>query len=438
MSQIWGGQTAAAPRPVPRRSTIDHALLAVGAIYLGLIYFRTALAIIFPDLPNRVNAIVLALGALLLFMRYGARLIAVQRPSLWFVAAAAGVICASALSAGAGWDSVGNSLSLLSGTWLAWALFAAITETGRGHRLLVIILVICSAINSAVGVWGAVTGKTLFEGPTPVGTFGFDAITGRSGGVIGENYVGMFNLPAVVYGLWLLLRKRRVPLGALLVGLGVAATLASLSRSSVASLAAALLAMLLLTRRRLAALLLVAVVASIAWWSWQGILGVLVGRLPLPAQYEAAGRWTAREITADTRLFLWHTYLTEVPNAPLLGKGPGYIADRVAGGWLVPHNSFLDVLIEFGIVGLALYLTAFWAVARNIRIAVQREPSDSVAIVLAACFLGMATSLLFLSNPLARVLWVVAGALAGRSHLLVRRRAAPAKPGTTPARGRER
>ncbi len=72
------------------------------------------------------------------------------------------------------------------------------------------------------------------------------------------------------------------------------------------------------------------------------------------------------DATVSSRLFIWQNVSVEALNSPLLGAGAEHIAplfDRVYEPTQIleqwfdrTHNSFLDYFVQYGIIGLALYL----------------------------------------------------------------------------------
>lgn len=89
-----------------------------------------------------------------------------------------------------------------------------------------------------------------------------------------------------------------------------------------------------------------------------------------------------RDLSLTGRVPLWQAVLPEIARAPLLGHGYAgfWNADRPAvqmiwryAGWSAPdaHSSYLDILLQLGAVGLALFVWA-WAVLGR-RIAAARR-----------------------------------------------------------------
>jgi len=71
-----------------------------------------------------------------------------------------------------------------------------------------------------------------------------------------------------------------------------------------------------------------------------------------PIHYQGISSW-------DTRMLLWHHGLNFIKKSPLLGSGLGsseQLFKKVLGGAAVPHNDFLRLFIEMGLLGPILYL----------------------------------------------------------------------------------
>jgi len=414
------------------------------AVYLLLLYFRPALAYILPSEVLRYsNIVALSSAALVVVLRGRGRIFQRLPRYLLFLLAGIAVIGSSAAVAGAPQAKMNWVLYNFVGACLTFVAFSGAYESRRGAIGITVLLVACAAINSTVGVWGAVTKARLFNvgQEAGVGTFGYDPIYGRSGGIIGENYVGLVDLPALVAGLWLLQNRRWNLAGVLLTAASGAAIVVSLSKASaMAGLVAALAFSLISIRRRRSAVLLIGVVGALLY----GGASYLTSAKD-PAPYRKVSiqyRWSMEALINEDRLTIWRSYLSDVEGAPFLGRGPGYIAGRISAGRQVPHNSLLDILVEFGLLGVVLYVSAFGVTVRNYWVSQRRSP-NALGSLLMCCFCGMAASTMTVSDPLYRVLWAVAGGLNGvrwcaepRSVVCARKEGAGPPVGMTSRRGR--
>ncbi len=91
------------------------------------------------------------------------------------------------------------------------------------------------------------------------------------------------------------------------------------------------------------------------------VIGIVVSRLASTALIERLAEGTKAH-TVQTRVDAWKRGLRAWSETPLLGTGPGTyaFAGLVRGEIpLVAHNTFVGVLVEYGVVGFVLYF-AFW------------------------------------------------------------------------------
>ncbi|WP_242360389.1 O-antigen ligase [Anaeromyxobacter sp. SG17] len=407
------------PRELSRGEIV---LVCAASAYILLIYFKPVLRFLSGETIIYGSANVLAIGlglsmALKLdgrsaFGRRGARLV--------FLGFALVAVSLAALNGASAWSDFYDASYSLLATWLAYVMFGAIGRRSRALTVVLVVFAVSAFVNSAIGVWGAATGNTIFgvsADDVGTGAFGFDEQTGRSGGVAGENYVGMFNVPALVIGMeWVLGRGWRRLAGVTSVAVSAAAIGVSLSRTSVLTGAVALSAGVFLRLKRgqvfglLGSLSVIAVAALVV--AQFGTIGL--GRVGGYAQESIAARWSIGGVTGDIRYSIWDYYAQQWMASPVFGLGPGFIRQSVAEGQFVPHNSLLDILVEFGACGLAVYLAPLLA---SVSRAVGRKSeigNGVVERVLVATAAGMLISLLTLSNAAARPFWAFVGAASGR------------------------
>lgn len=97
-----------------------------------------------------------------------------------------------------------------------------------------------------------------------------------------------------------------------------------------------------------------------------------------------------QESNWSMRRDIWSDYLREGGRYFFLGLGlersteatrDTYTSD--SEGPLIPHQTYLQILVEFGIVGVFLFILALWAfVRRGIRLAVSRPPGIENVVML--------------------------------------------------------
>jgi O-antigen ligase len=149
-------------------------------------------------------------------------------------------------------------------------------------------------------------------------------------------------------------------------GYFVAGTLAILLTSSRGALVAALVALsvipLTLTqvKRGLRVAIIVIVLGA----------GVAAVQLVPEKSFErlATTRSEISEGTLNTRLRIWQEGLELIPAHPLEGVGPGgwYPAVGMRIGNVAPHNTYLAIVVEEGLIGLFLYLGLFALVLKRL------------------------------------------------------------------------
>jgi O-antigen ligase len=64
--------------------------------------------------------------------------------------------------------------------------------------------------------------------------------------------------------------------------------------------------------------------------------------------------------TISTRVFMWKSAILEFAQSPIFGNGISSVRSNFLyrGGWYVqPHNSFVAILVDHGLLGLTLYIT---------------------------------------------------------------------------------
>ena len=301
-------------------------------------------------------------------------------------------------------------------TVLVYVIFASFAGRQRSLSIILGTLVVMAALNAAVGVWGAVTGESLFDATSldvGVGTFGYDPGTGRSGGLRGENYVGVWCAPALAFGLLSIFARPLGPLGIVLTSLASASAVASFSRTSVVCAFIVFLTCVFFSIRRglrvfrtlfvLVPLVAVVLVGKVVVQTQEGLFSDY-------ARQDQERRWRM-DSWEESRDEAWRTGLDAGLENPVLGHGPGSTSHILP---LVPHNAFLDVLVEQGLVGLVIFSVPpcwlIWFFLKNSR----TIANDRYLALLYAMFLGMIFAWVTLSSGWLRIIWIVAGLIHGR------------------------
>jgi O-antigen ligase len=123
--------------------------------------------------------------------------------------------------------------------------------------------------------------------------------------------------------------------------------------------------------------------------------------------------------SSDARLQLWSIAFRIIADHPIVGVGlwqfapylRKYMPPGVDLGFLVPHNTYLEVTVELGLVGLALFLAMFFFSLLNlsrIRKAARKSGDAfmySMATAIGNGLIGFAIAAFFVSGMHARVFW---------------------------------
>lgn len=121
------------------------------------------------------------------------------------------------------------------------------------------------------------------------------------------------------------------------------------------------------------------------------------------------------------RLFVWTTMARAWTEAPLLGHGPGSFAavfeERTGLERIAPHNDYLGVLVESGVVGLALFLVI--QISVSVTLLRARFGGVMPGLIASVLVIFVATNVLnAINNPLYYldlqvVVWSLVGAAIG-------------------------
>ena len=106
----------------------------------------------------------------------------------------------------------------------------------------------------------------------------------------------------------------------------------------------------------------VILIVGASWTAMQVVPETLFTRLSTTSTELAAG-------TLNDRLRIWQWGLSTVPEHPIGGYGPAgwYRAIGLQIGNKAPHSTWLAILVEEGVVGLALYLSIFLVLLGRLR-----------------------------------------------------------------------
>ncbi len=409
---------------------VEKVILAFATLYILLLYFKSVTLVLGgAEGAEYVNFIALIAAACLLAT-------IIKRPSLIGRNAVAGLLAAAfllvALSVvrGSQRADIWKEARGILGSWTTFIVFYGLGRRAYTTRAAMIALSVCAAANATIALWGAATGERLFNATVEdvgFGAFGYDPITGRSGGIVGENYMGMYTSPVVALGLAWLRNRNTMILGMAMTVLGVLGTAASLSRTSVLSVATtAFVVSITLSRRNRIQFGVGALLFFGAYQLFtQSFLSVQLDRLDERARLDATSRWTSDAFQDDMRFSIWESYATDLLLNSIVGGGPGYLEERLRQGDFLPHNSFADVSLKYGIPGLLVFtLPTLWIISKR-SLLFSRMASDPMLCAAIGAGAASMVSMMFLSSPGARHLWIFCGltigVLARGEHAVLRR-----------------
>lgn len=334
------------------------------------------------------------------------------------------LLVSSLLSTHAEWADISSALYAVTTCWILYMEFRFFARVPSYTRAILICLTILGFMNAAGGLASAFTGKALLLAPGDSSSLGSVAASGRAIGFRGENYVGFWVCPALIASLATVFCSRRSPrmlASSLFFAICFAGILVSKSRSSLNAAITGILCWLLLSllagHFRLSArkCLILVVFFATTYWVCSHSMSALYSHYTETAWSYQRGKWTLQGTANDSRLPIWNAYLRLAMEHPALGSGPGTIRRIVEGGGLIPHNSLLDIAVEYGGIGLAIYILPFALIA--IRLSQHqrshRSITSSATLILVASLVGMCSSLMSLSNPFAKLLWITAGSIDG-------------------------
>lgn len=118
------------------------------------------------------------------------------------------------------------------------------------------------------------------------------------------------------------------------------------------------------------------------------------------------------------RLDIWSNYLAELPSYVVTGVGILRSKEVIRGSYTaefaITHNQYLEILVETGLLGFLLFLTAL---GRLWRAASARNPERPLLRpMLLAALVGLFTEFMFLNTFYSRDTWILLGAVAGLAY----------------------
>jgi O-antigen ligase len=329
-------------------------------------------------------------------------------------------------------------LSYLIVLLLSWAAVSQLWAEGSGEALtalsrlalnLILFLIIFTAVRTptqAIGFVAAFAAGAcldalyglLFAPPAP------GATARLSSSIDNPNELASTLVAALALSLGLATALRRLPLVRLAAAAGAALCAAGIfltgSRGALVGLAVALAAFLVIGARWRGRLIVVAAVVVVAGVGYYRYLA----SAELRAHVSGVG-------SGEARLDLWTVGWRMVEDQPVRGLGagqfnvssvhyllqPGAIGrgDAFIGTPKVAHNTYLEVWVELGLVGLILFLSllifCLYATLKAVRVFV-RLGDDEMAMIARTLFVaiaGVMAAAFFGSREYTKELWLLAG-----------------------------
>jgi O-antigen ligase len=330
-------------------------------------------------------------------------------------------------------------LSFILAAFLGWAAISVVwatdpDETKSSVVRLALVVVLFLVVHSAVRTprdlrllaWAFVTGTFL---TTVYGlVFGLYNEGRFTGGLSDANFLAAAVVASLAMCGFMLSSERRARARIVLVifaGLDAVALVLTQSRGGLIALAVVLAVACLLAGRlrgRAIALTLVVVAVGVGYYA------VLA-----PATVRERATSISAEASAG-RADAWRIAIEMAEDHPLIGVGlnnfPVVQSEYVAGSVnlvygqlfrelsVAAHNTYLQILSELGVVGLALLLavallTMFVAIGSLRQLSAYRDPeTDRLVRGLIVAAVGLLMSFAFLSGQYEKQLWLVLGVLA--------------------------
>lgn len=149
------------------------------------------------------------------------------------------------------------------------------------------------------------------------------------------------------------------------------------------------------------------------------------------ARFEEAMGFSQGQGSLFFRVEMWRYLLPKFTASPISGNGLGsfaFYAETGMGRYYLPHNDYMRLLVDTGIIGLASYLAALVGLAKGaIRsyLLLKDEQLRVLALVfvtvLVAYFLGSITENLFRAGTTQTYFWTLAGIVAAAARTVTLR-----------------
>ena len=281
---------------------------------------------------------------------------------------------------------------------LPWSFTSVVFEPGS-RRMLALVIALTPLLSVAIGAFMALAGIRR----------GFPEISRMEGATGNAAAFAVLAFAGFIVALHEMSRPGRPFAGALAV-VNLALVILSGTRMAIAACAVYLLAYLLLAeglRQRLLTQRVrtaagVAVVAAALVWYWPTLQARL---FDLPRGVDVASL-SAADVNLSGRDRVWAFYFEELTFSPLFGRGmgSGFVA---AADWLpwprkTPHNEYLHLLVNTGVIGFALCAAAIFFWYRNLlAVASDHDRAFLIALLPAMGLFAITEDVLVFSTGLA-------------------------------------
>ena len=249
-------------------------------------------------------------------------------------------------------------------------LIVQVARTRRERAILATSFGFGSVVAAIIVLVNKITGVTYLDQELSIATVVTRSNVGHVArytiGVEDPNYIGMTLLLGslmLLWGLWVLRGRRGVQLGLALMPLIAFSALLTGSRGSTVVAPAVTVTYLFVVLGRRSVPRLIAIVATTA------TAGFLVWRqLPADTQYRVLTGFDSTQSTSKTRTKVWLAGYHAFLRRPIHGYGLGsyqFVVKGEVGQAFVAHNTFINIAVELGTIGIVLFLLSLLRIWRR-------------------------------------------------------------------------
>lgn len=293
-------------------------------------------------------------------------------------------------------------------------IFRVAASNERTLAIVFLAFSIGSVANSLFSIYSSIF-KVSFAGANVAGSefIGYNEDLGRVGGMRSENYVGFWNVPGILYFLSLWIKGKYRLLSFCLLAIMYCAVFISFSRTSVLTVIFGTIVMMWFHKWEASKFYLISGFVALGIFLYSAVLFQLDDFTERALQQQES-RWQLSTSSAIDRFNPWEYWLNEgVQGNVIFGRGPNYVhSSSRTPGINVPHNSELDVFVDFGALGLIVFISPILIIVQ--KLVSKKYSNDEYMVLLLVLFLSMFVTLQFLSSPYLKNYWLVYGLILGR------------------------